>query len=258
VANERLSMRDWRLLARFFAAQDVRTPARLRENLKRWPADLPGLMQESVTRSVARLEAMTAEQRDALNRDTPPVDDHFPFRATVERSQDGGGWVKSETISGRGLWLWNINRVLDGGALDVLCQHQCTILAPPDGESWFTSDDPVLKLNISSPTEYHFRGGWGSKGTNLILPLSPQHLLYTQVGEPIPPVGAQLSPSHAAIVRRLIAEHAHRFVFANSPDGSVPILRPRTVNADVLKREKAEWASWHAEQTAAERRLMGW
>jgi hypothetical protein len=29
VANKRLSPHDWRLLARFFAAQDVRTPARL-------------------------------------------------------------------------------------------------------------------------------------------------------------------------------------------------------------------------------------
>ena len=45
VADQRLSRADWKVLVRFFAAQDLRTPARLVENLKRWSATLPGLMQ---------------------------------------------------------------------------------------------------------------------------------------------------------------------------------------------------------------------
>lgn len=258
VANQRLSPRDWRLLARFFAAQDVRTPARLLENMARWSSSLPALIHETMTESLAKLEAMSSSERAALPKNAPQRADP-PFRVSVERREDvGGGWVKGETISGRGLWLWSIRQLLSGPALEALCQHRWTILAPPEGEYWFTSDDPVLKVNFNSLEDFTFGGGWGSVGTDLFLPLGPKHMLFTQIGKPVPPRGAQLAPNKASIVRRLIAEHAHRYVFASRPDGSVPSLRPRTVDSAEFKREEAEWANWHADQTAAERRMMVW
>jgi hypothetical protein len=111
ISNRRLAPSDWELLVRFFAAQDVRTPARLVENLKRWSTTLPELIQTTLTESVARLEAMTPEER-ALPNVTPHRDD-IPFRITVERNAaEPGGWVKGETVSGRGLWLWSMRHVL--------------------------------------------------------------------------------------------------------------------------------------------------
>lgn len=258
VANKRLSSSDWRVLARFFAAQDVRTPARLLENMAKWSATMPTLIRETMTETIAELEAMNPAERASLAATTEKSED-VPFKVTIERREgEPGGWAKGETVSGRGLWLWSIRSVLTGDAIKTLCQHRWTVLAPPDGTSWFTSDDPALKVNFNSLEDYNFGGGWGWVGTELCLPLSPKHLLYTQVGRPVPPRGSQLDPRKAAVVRRLIAEHAHRYVFADSPDPSVPALRPRTVDAAELKREQAEWASWHADQTAAHRNLMGW
>jgi hypothetical protein len=60
------------------------------------------------------------------------------------------------------------------------------------------------------------------------------------------------------IIRRLIAEHAHRYIFASAPDLFVEQVRPRTVNAEALEHEALEWEHWHTEQAAAERNLMGW
>jgi hypothetical protein len=258
VANKQLSRHDWRLLIRFFAAQDVRTPARLLENMKKWSTWLPNLIQKTVKDSVAKLEKMSPAERTALGADTPPRDD-LPFRVTTERRPgESGGWLKGETIAGRGLWLWSIRHLLSGDPLEALCRHRWTILFPPDGMTWFTSDDPVLKVNFNNLTDYSFGGGWGSVGTDLFLPLGPRHMLYTQIGRPVPPRGSQLDLNKAAIVRKLIAAHAHRYVFANCPDPSVPGLRPRTVDAAALKRERAEWARWHEDQTAAEKKLMGW
>jgi len=258
VANKSLSRHDWRLLVRFFAAQDVRTPARLLENLKRWSSWLPDLMQRTVTDSVAKLETMSPSERATLTANALPGDG-LPFRVTTERRPgETGGWLKGETIAGRGLWLWSMRHLLSGEPLEALCKHRWTILAPPDGQTWFTSDDPVLKLNFNGVEDYNFGGGWGSVGTDLFLPLSPYHMLYTQIGRPVPIRGARLDSERAALVRRFIAERAHRYVFASSPDQTVPLLRPRTVDAAELRREQAEWARWHNDQSTAERELMGW
>ena len=170
VANQPLSRNDWRLLARFFAAQDVRTPARLLENLQRWSSWLPELIQRTVTDSVAKLEAMSPSERASLAASAPHRDS-LPFRVTTERRPgERGGWLKGETIAGRGLWLWSIRHLLSGEPLEALCNHRWTILAPPDGQTWFTSDDPVLKVNFNSLEDYKCGGGWGSVGTDLFCP----------------------------------------------------------------------------------------
>ena len=94
-----------------------------------------------------------------------------------------------------------------------------------------------------------------------MLPLPPHGVLAG--GEPCgPPTPSK--PDHSSViarvtvVRRLVAEHAHRYIFASAPNPFVEHARPRTVNPDELKREMVEWQRWHAEQTAAERKLMGW
>ena len=62
----------------------------------------------------------------------------------------------------------------------------------------------------------------------------------------------------AEMVRRFIAEHAHRMIFAEKPDSTVPKFRPRTVDAQLLANENEQWMRWHEDQTIAEKRLMGW
>ena len=258
VSERRLNPSDWRLLARFFAAQDVRTPARLLENVSRWQESVPEIIQSTLKESVARLEAMTRSDRALLPKRGSPRND-IPFRVTVtQREGELDGWIEAETVAGRGLWLWSIQQILTDSsqAFQALQRHRWTILRPPAGESWFTSDDPVLKVNFNSLTDYTFGGGWGSIGTDLMLPLGPEHLLYTQVGRPVPPRGTRMDREKAAITRRLIAEHAHRYVFANAPDSIVEKLCPRVVDAAELKREAMEWKRWHAEQSAAERSLI--
>jgi len=116
----------------------------------------------------------------------------------------------------------------------------------------------VIRLNYYDPENYDFDGGWGRKGTEIFMPLSPSHLLYTKVGEKPPSRGTQCSLDQAEMIRRCIAEHAHRFVFAVEQDTNVPKLRPRIVNEDLHKDEKIQWSKWHEDQTTAERNLMGW
>lgn len=258
ISERRLTPSDWKVLARLFAAQDVRTPARLMENMTRWQASLPELIQSTLTESIAELETMTRAERAPLPKKGASSND-IPFRVTVERREgEPGGWMKAETVSGRGLWLWSIQHILSdqSEAFRTLQRHRWTILRPPIGESWLTSDDPVIKLNFNSLADYTFGGGWGFVGTDLMLPLGPQHLLFTQVGKPVPPRGTRMDSEKAAILRRFVAEHAHRYIFSNAPDPAVEHLRPRTIDAAELRREALEWQRWHVEQSAAERALL--
>jgi len=257
ISGQRLRPEDWRRLIRFFAAQDVRTPARLVENLQRWPESLPGIIKDTLDESVRKLEGMSDEERAALSKRNTGHDP-IPFRVTVEKhSGTEGGILRGETIAGRGLWVWGIRHLLSN-TLRVLYTHRWTILTPPPDVTWITSDDPVLKLNFNSLSDYSFGGGWGHPGTDLMLPLGPRHMLYTQVGRAAPKRDSPMSADKTEVIRRLIAEHAHRLVFATTPDASLAALRPRIIDSALLERESSERRSWHRDQTAAERELMGW
>lgn len=257
ISDERLKPDDWERLYRFLAAQDVRTPARLAENLERWRATLPGFMKETAQRSLRELE-QAKKTGKVLTLSPPPNRDNLPLRVTVERDPDKKcGRLKCEIVAGRGFWVWGIERTLTQ-TVKALSKHRWTILKPPDGFTWFTSDDPVIKLSTHDNGTYDFKGGWGRPRTEIMLPLSPRHLLCAQVKKRLPRPGTVVSPAHAAMIRRFIAEHAHRAVFAASQDAEVPKLRLRRESAEIFRAENEQWRKWHEEQTAAERELMGW
>lgn len=257
VSDSRLEISDWRVLIRFLAAQDVRTPARLVEFLQRWYESSPDFFQNTLQKSVEKLESMKARGEEIPMGQSPLVE-YFPLRITTE-IQPGQefGTIKAESVVGRALWLFSIKHLLTK-TTKVLQQHRWTIMTPPKGVEWFTSDDPVVRLNYYNHGKYDFGGGWGSKGTEIFMPIGPNHLLYTQVGSRPPQRGTRFSSEQAEIIRRCIAEHAHRFIFASKPDENMASLRPRTVNAELLKDEDAQWSKWHEEQTEAEKKLVSW
>jgi len=153
------------------------------------------------------------------------------------------------------MWFFRMRHTLTH-TLRHLERHKWTILRAHEGTPWFTSDDPVIRLNYSSESNYNFRGGWGSEGTEIMLPLSPQHLLYTQIGKQPPRRGSVVTREVGASIRHVIASRAHRTVFAAEPDAELPNLRPRVVNAAQLRSENEQWQRWHDEQGAGEREYL--
>jgi hypothetical protein len=85
------------------------------------------------------------------------------------------------------------------------------------------------------------------------MPLSPRHLLYAKVGEQQQKVIA-LSPENTLELQKLVAEHAHRSIYARQPIRRVAWFRPRLVDAAQFKAEEEAWSKWHAEQSEAELR----
>lgn len=143
VAANSLSRDDWKVLICFFAAQDVRTPARLVEGMERWAETLPDVIKRSLRESVAKLDTTMLSERAELKVESPTAKD-LPFRVSIYRNEEKGrGWFKAETISERGLWLWSMRHVLEN-TVKFLLPHRWAIVEPPDGMDWLTSDDPAI------------------------------------------------------------------------------------------------------------------
>jgi Protein of unknown function (DUF4238) len=255
VDDARLTSQDWSHLIRFLAAQDVRTPARLMEMLQRWNQTLPKLIDDTLKDSVRKLEASKREGKP-LDRGNPIDAGYFPLRVTTELVPgEKQGILRAETVVGRGLFLFNLKHFLTK-TVNALLAHKWTILRAPKGIEWLTSDDPVVRLNYHNSTKYNFGGGWGSIGTEIFLPLSPHHLLYTRIGIKPPQRGTVISAEHANQLQRFTIEHAHRFIFSVTPEESVSELRPRIVDPVAFVADVEQWKRWHEEQTNAEQNLF--
>jgi hypothetical protein len=182
----------------------------------------------------------------------------LPTRVTKELEPGAAmGVLKVETVVGRSLWLWSLHRLLTE-TYKVLRTHHWTIVRPPPNMNWLTSDNPVVKLNYYSNDHYDFKGGWGRKGGEILMPLGPQHLLYTRIGDRSPwRKGDRVPKPLAHSLQKIIIENAHRFVYASTEDRLVGKIRARVVNAEAFESETEQWRRWGKEQSQAERDFNG-
>ena len=250
IQEDRMSPEHWRRLVRFAAALDVRTPARLREFIHRQNETLQVMMNETLQRSVQEIEEAKM-RNEPLRVSSGEIDALSPFKISIEVLPDGGGQVKAETNVGRRLWIWQMRHLLTK-TLSRIPAHKWTILHAPTGTSWPTSDNPLIRLNFHDSKNYDFGGGWAVKNGDILLPLSPKHLLYTCIGNPVWSRGTTPDARTALLMRKIIIEHADRYVFAQE-SSDIQFIRPRLVCPKTYKREQSVWQNWHREQCQAEK-----
>jgi hypothetical protein len=158
--------------------------------------------------------------------------------------------VRAVLPGGRRLWIASMRHLLTGAA-ETLCKHRWSIAEPAGDAEWLLTDHPVLRLNYYGPGRYDFGGGWGNPGSEIMMPVSPRHLLYVQVGSK---ALSRLTFSHeqTRAVQQLLVERAHRWVFARRPAAWVAEVRPRVVDPETLKAEAKAWDDWHQDQLQSE------
>jgi hypothetical protein len=256
-SDAKMKTGDWNKLVRFTAAQFVRTPANLLRSQERWVESVPEALTSTLETTVRMMEAKRA------GRPLPePVFSKtgaapIPLQVSIEPSETPGVVkLKPEIPSGRGMWLFYMEHILTN-TIKYLEAHDWTILRPASGLQWLTSDDPVICVNYYRQGLYDFDGGWGKNGCELLFPLGPQHLLHTRVGQPRLGRGTVIAGPVAEIIRRLIAEHAFRMIFAATPDDGVLSIRPRVVNDVQFRDEERQWKEWHEFQSKAETEATG-
>jgi len=255
--QQRLSPDDWPALIRYVACQDVRTPARLLESLKRQEETMQHVMQGALEKVKEKLH-----QKGGLSIINPattfPGSELLPLNVSIRDEPESDSFkVEARTTTGRSNWLFSIKYLLqDSRSIRALLGHKWTILRAPKGFSWCTSDNPVIRLNYHSREYYDFKGGWGSEGTQIIFPLAPSSILYTRIGDRPPLKGTVVSVDFARSVQRLILENAHRHIFCQSKCTAAPQVRPRTEDISLFMSEQAQWRHWHERNMKAELELL--
>lgn len=246
VQDQRLEFGDWRLLVRFAMSQDVRTPSRLREFLMRYGTLMPSLLDDVLSNAVAKLEA------GALPSSRPRSDagHGLPLKVAIRQEEDGSGKIQVETIVGRSMWQWGIEHLLTD-TINKISVKGWTILKPANGFTWPTSDNPLIRLNYVDDVNYNFSGGWDVPKGDILLPLSPNHLLFRSGGVRPLKRGTRLDQITTRRIQRMIVEHADRFVFAREPF-AVEAIRSRVVDFEAVRDERDFWRRWNNDQIAVE------
>jgi hypothetical protein len=246
--NRRLSPEHWKRLVFYAAALDLRTPSSYAEQNERWNREIPGILADVMQSLPERLRSYKPPGGAGP---APRAENPFPVRVTTERQPGGGGIVRAEVVTGREMWLHTMRHQLTTLA-PVLTRHRWVMLRPAEGLEWFTSDHPLLRLNYYADGTYDFGGGWGNPGSEILLPISPGHLMYTQVGRAWPgPL--TLGDEMTVKLQRLLAERAHRWIIANRQIPAVRVFRPRHVDRGAFDAEARAWREWHhANRSAAQ------
>ncbi len=191
-----------------------------------------------------------------LKPKTPDVEMITPFPLTVNIVKTPGGEhageLHAELSPGRPLWLWEIEHAVRvTGANIAAAGLRWSVAEPRPGSEWFTSDHPFVRVNYYGNGKYDFGGGWGYRGSELLLPLSPRALLYSKVGTPFP---FRFTPDPAAFItmRWLIARRAFHSIYATKPQGIVQSFRQRTVDVSQFNTYRDTMDRWHERELAAE------
>lgn len=245
--GEVLSGDDRRRLTRFAMAMHVRTPMDYIETRDRWLKEMPTNTEsflDDLPRSLANPEPENLHGPQGPR----PALQGAPLRVRIEQDPETGNMVVGvEWIIGRELWLARMRHILSE-TINIIPDHNWVVLRPSPETEWFTSDVPLLRLNYYEPGRYDFNGGWGSPGTELMLPLSPRHLLYCQI-ERSERKGGACSRLATFRMQQILAERAFREVYATQGVRRVEWWRPRRVDREMYRAEQRMWVEWHDEQS---------
>jgi len=244
VLEKRLSPDDWDILIRFLAAQDVRTPARLYEHLKHYNEMLPEILQDTLDKLKVKLEknGIVALKKQSLPEKNS---DLIPLKITKQlKPEKNNGILKLESYVGRSTWIYSIKHLLKNTE-KILHKHKWSIVKPAKDYNWFTSDNPVIKLNYINSNNYDLKGGWGKKKGNIFFPIGPYHAMFVQIGDRPIPKNTRLTVTQTKEFRKFIAENSHRMIYSNFFDNIIQYMKPRQIDSVQFRKEKQEMERWH-------------
>lgn len=244
-----LDEEKFKKLSRFVGAQYLRTPARLNDLMTRWRTEMPQLFEDVLQKASKQLK--TNSQIISRQSQVSGEEKLLPIKVSINKDIRQ---MKVDSLVGKGMYLFALKHLLTK-TVSVLGNHHWHVIHAADGVSFPTSDDPVICLNYNSEYEYDFKGGWGRKNGNIIMPISSKLLIITQIGCNMASKQLDYSGHWSKFFRKIIIEHAHRYVYAIEPQKGMLAINPRMVNATLFKKEKDIMVGWHKEQMEEEAQL---
>ena len=157
LARSKMKPADWQAIAKFVAAQSMRTPLAFVEITRRTERHA----QEALEELIKRYEALGAIVPD----DDGPLPPNIPgdtLKVSIEPPADGGVQVgiRAEAKSARSVWMATQRRHLTNNVHHMI-RHRWRAASPFGNEEWPLADHPVLTLNYYERGKARLRGGLG-------------------------------------------------------------------------------------------------
>lgn len=250
INGEKINWWEMHKLVDFMACHIVRTPVFIERILKKGKNEIKEIFEEECKK-------ISNISKDEIKRKINVEDNNLSmFPLKMERVNDIGEndlW-RIETVIGKQFYLWIMKWLLENTA-EELHKHNWTILTAHPYVKFPTSDDPVICLNYYSDTEYDFGGGWGRKNGNIIFPISPNKILFTQIGIKD---NKNINFDYGTSLRfkRIIIEHAHRKIISSYEDKEVTFIRKRYVNREMFNYEKNIWKEFQESYISTESKYI--
>ncbi len=236
ISDSRMDINDWCILVNYLAAQDVRNPKRFFFHTELYKEHMPSIYEETIKSFDNNFKSNCNKNKylGEIPLKLTPIIDHNATK----------GVLKVETFPERSNYIKSIKNLLSNTSKQ-LHSHKWSILKPAKGYHWFTSDNPVIRLNYNGYNSYDLKGGWNNNGANIFMPLSPKHLLFAQAGKKPPRRNTIVSIEKTLEIRKFIAENCYRAIFSNIQDLDVENLKPRIIDKDKYKEEQEYWQKHH-------------
>lgn len=243
IDNKPITRQEEILLTHYVMAQDLRVPARVNFML-----DIATKTVKSIMNSFS---LDNVKKEDILNAKLHAIDDLLPINVHVDREKQE---IEMSTFVGKSVYLSSLKFLLTS-TIKKVENYRWHVVRAVDGVSFPTSDNPVILLNYYSKNNYDFNGGWGVKHVNIIMPLSPECLLFTEVGATTES-SKFYTREWSDFFRKIIIEHAYRYVFAYEKQKGMLSVNPRRVSKEQFLEEKNSMNSWHEYNMKAEQELL--
>lgn len=233
-------------LVDFAVLQMVRTPAWYSKTNEITQSIFADVMRKTVEEALADIREQRFDKHHQFD-EYAEASKRKPFpNAPIETSIDkANNAIKSEIAIGRENYLASLGNTLNGTIAGVMRGYHWSILKTPDGFELPTSDNPFTRLAYRDKDTYDLDGGLGVRKVDLFMPLTPRHLLFTEVGM-MRNVDPYLLWNDSArdLIIKAIVENATRYVYSRSEDGFIVAVRPRRIDPeydDLMRKSLSHW-----------------
>ena len=238
--GDKLTSEDWRILCDFVVAQSVRTPA-FYLFLRQHSEQLFDEALKEVEEEIKKLSTIPKEHIEVSEESKL-----LPLRLSVteEKPDEEHTNILIETVIGKSHWLFAIKHFLsDNSPLrNQFYQFKWSIVDAADDVIWPTSDNPLVYTDLC---HFAYKNNIGQYRTDraIVFPLSPKKALIANKNR-VFPHRFKADYQTSIRIKNAIVNGALLYIYSSTDDGSIPVIRQRTVNEQEFQRIKAEFEGW--------------
>lgn len=245
IQGKAISKQEQITLTHYIMAQDVRVPARMNLFLETAKTSFSTCLDSLSFENISKEDLIKYKSHNKDNKE-------LPIKVSLDKNK---GEVEVSAFVGKSVYLSGVKHLLTS-TIKKVEHHKWQVIHSAEGVSFPTTDNPVILLNYNSKYDYNFKGGWGNKNGNIIFPISPKCLLFTEIGSKNKTSNLDYSREWSEFFRKIIIEHAHRFVYADSKQKGMLSINPRRVNEKLYKEEQSTMNGWHEYNLQAEQEMI--